>query len=72
MTKLNSVLNSRPFYSRIKLTPYWILGFLEGDGAFLVNMRKKQKLSNGLPVIHCSLNIVQKELNLLLSQSDIF
>lgn len=63
--QLNSILSNRPFYSRIKLTPNWILGFLEGDGAFLVNIRKKQKLSNGLPVIHCSLNIVQKELNLL-------
>lgn len=63
--QLKSILNSRPFYSRIKLTPDWILGFVEGDGAFLVDIRKKQKLSNGLSVIHCSLNIVQKELNLL-------
>jgi hypothetical protein len=71
-------MRPRPYTSRVAITDQWLsapragkaspeglLGFLEGDGGFLVNIRNKQLTAKGLPYIYCNLNINQKEREIL-------
>ena len=64
LNDLRKLLRVRPYVSRIKLTNQWILGFIEGDGGFLVATRPKQLVKN-LPYVYCYFNITQKEKEVL-------
>lgn len=62
---LLKALRGRPFPNNYPLNVDWLLGFMEGDGSFQVNIRENHRTKSGLPVIHCSLNIIQKEKGIL-------
>lgn len=64
LNDLRKTLRPRPFKSRVKATDSWVLGFIEGDGGFLVAVRPKQ-LVRGLPYIYCYFNMTQKEREVL-------
>lgn len=64
LNDLRKVLRPWPYISKIKLTDQWVLGFIEGDGSFLVAIRLKQ-LVRDLPYIYCYFNITQKEKEVL-------
>ncbi len=66
-SSLLRLLRGRPFPNNYLLNVDWLLGFMEGDGSFQVNIRENSHRlkRSGLPVIHCSLNIMQKEKGIL-------
>jgi len=64
LNDLRKILRPRPFNSRIKAIDQWVLGFIEGDGGFLVAVRPKQLVQN-LPYIYTYFNITQKEKEVL-------
>lgn len=59
--KVLKELRPRPFRTVTPLSYQWLLGFIEGEGGFLAQFRKKELKTKEDRRIECTFQIVQKE-----------